>query len=153
MHLPSLSAVTLLAGLLVAGNPALAQTQKAGPLPSVTLPPELDRVLRDYEREWQGKNPAGVAALFTEDGMALANGRPPAQGRAAIMDAYSNAGGVLKLRGLAYATGDTVGYIIGAFRFNADTADAGKFVLALRRSPRGRWLIAADMDNSIRPSR
>ncbi len=148
MRLPPISAAVLAAALAVAPIPACAQTAEQPP--SVTLPPELDRVLRDYERAWEGRNPAGVAALFAEDGMALPNNRPPALGRAAIARAYANAGGTLKLRALAFATDDTVGYIIGAFRGRADGPDMGKFVLALRRSPGGPWLIAADMDNAIR---
>ena len=124
--------------------------QGAGALPSVALPPELDRVLRDYEREWKAGNAAGLAALFTDDGMALPNGHPPARGHAAITSAYRVSGSDLRLRALAYGTADTVAYIIGAFRSGAATADAGKFVLALRRSPKGRWLIAADIDNSMR---
>lgn len=122
-------------------------------LASADLPDELNRVLRDYEREWQAKRPEGLAALFTEDGLALSNGRPPVRGRPAIIEAYRQAGGALRLRGLAFATADTVGYIIGAYRWDADTSDAGKFILALRRSPGGPWLIAADIDNTNRPPR
>jgi ketosteroid isomerase-like protein len=40
-----------------------------------------------------------------------------------------------------------VGYIIGAYGWKKDGADAGKFVLALKKGPAGRWLIAADIDN------
>jgi hypothetical protein len=49
----------------------------------------------------------------------------------------------------AFAPKDTVGYIIGALGFGeaAATRAAGKFVLALRRPPRSKWLIAADIDN------
>ncbi len=42
------------------------------------------------------------------------------------------------------------GFIIGAFARQAGEPDVGKFVLALRRKPGGPWLIAADIDNSIR---
>lgn len=119
-------------------------------LPSVMLPPELDRVLRDYERAWQAHDAAGLAALFAEDGFVLANSRPPVRGREAIRAAYAGAGGPLALRALAYATEGPVGYIIGAFGRVKDGEDSGKFVLALRRGEDGRWLIAADMDNSNR---
>ena len=116
-------------------------------LPSVTLPPALDRVLRDYEKAWQAKDAAGLAALFAEDGFVLASGRPPVRGRDAIRAAYTGAGGPLALRALAYATDGPVGYIIGAFGPVAGE-DRGKFVLTLRRDPAGRWLITADMDSS-----
>jgi ketosteroid isomerase-like protein len=120
------------------------------PLPSVTLPPELDRVLRDYEQAWQARDPAGLAALFAEDGFVLASSRPPVRGREAIRAAYAAAGGPLALRALAYATEGKLGYIIGAFGREKGGEDSGKFVLALRRGDDGRWLIAADMDNSSR---
>jgi ketosteroid isomerase-like protein len=119
-------------------------------LPSVTLPPELDRVLRDYERAWQGRDAAGLAALFTEVGFVLSNGKPPVRGRAAIREAYAKSGGPLALRALAFTTEGKVGYIIGAFGGKPGDPDWGKFVLALRRGDDGRWLIAADMDNENR---
>jgi len=122
----------------------------APPLPSVILPPELDRVLRDYEKAWQARDAAGLAALFAEDGFVLASSRPPVRGRAAIRAAYAGAGGPLVLRALAYSTEGGVGYIIGAFGRVKGGEDSGKFVLALRRGDDGRWLIAADMDNSNR---
>lgn len=118
----------------------------AAPLPSVALPRALDRVLRDYERVWQARDPAALAELFAQDGFVMANGRPPVRGRDAIRTAYANAGGALALRALAYATEGPVGYIIGAFGRTAGGEDTGKFVLALKRAG-DRWLIAADMDN------
>jgi ketosteroid isomerase-like protein len=121
----------------------------APPPPSVALPPELDRVLRDYEQAWQARDAAVLAALFAEDGFVLASGRPPARGRAEIRAAYAGAGGPLALRALAHATEGRVGYIIGAFG-RVKGEDSGKFVLALRRGDDGRWLIAADIDNSNR---
>ena len=125
----------------------------AQPLPSATLPPELDRVLRDYERAWRAKDPSALAALFAEDGFVLSNGKPPVRGREAIRAAYTGAGGALVLRALAYATGGKTGYIIGAYAGTADIPDEGKFILALTKGENGRWLIAADMDNANARSR
>lgn len=118
------------------------------PLPSVQLPQALDRVLRDYERAWQSKDVAGLVALFTPDGFVLQPGRQPARGRSAMERAYrGQGGGRLRLRALASATGDTVGYIIGAYGYGDAPRDDGKFTLTLRRAVGGRWLIASDMDN------
>jgi ketosteroid isomerase-like protein len=119
-------------------------------LPSVKLPAALDRVLRDYERAWRAKDPAALAALFTEDGFVLPNGQPPRRGRAAIRNTYSEGGGSLVLRALEYKTRGSVGYIIGAYGHEEGQPDDGKFILALRRDNNGRWLIAADIDNSNR---
>jgi uncharacterized protein (TIGR02246 family) len=121
---------------------------------SVQLSPELDRVLRDYEAAWRRGDAEALAALFTEDGFVLQGGRAPVRGRAAIQAAYAGqGGGALRLRALAAATADTVGYIVGAYGYGDAPGDQGKFTLTLRRGPDGRWLIFSDMDNSNRPPR
>src|SRR5262245_317557 len=91
--------------------------------PSITLPPELDRVLRDYEKNWTGKNPPGLSELFAEDGFALMSGTTGARGRSAIAKIYAGAGGELKLRALAYSTEGNTGYIIGAYGYGAGSQD------------------------------
>ncbi|MEO6324936.1 MAG: DUF4440 domain-containing protein [Thermoanaerobaculia bacterium] len=118
----------------------------------MALPPELDRVLRDYERAWRARDARALSALFAEDGFVLSSSKPPVRGRAAIREAYTGAGGPLFLRALAHGTDGNLGYIIGTFGGSADAAEGGKFVLTLvRRNPAGPWLIMADMDNSSRP--
>ncbi len=116
-------------------------------LPSVELPPEVERVLRDYEHAWRARDAAALAALFTHDGFALRPGRPPARGEAAIEQAYRGAGGPLHLRALAYEASGTVAYVVGAYSARAGLPDGGKFVLVLRRDADGRWRIVADIDN------
>src|SRR5688500_12106721 len=119
----------------------------AEPLPSVTLPSDLDQVLRNYERAWRTNDIPALVALFTEDGFVLQPGRPPARGHSALTNVYrGQAGGTLKLRALAYAQAETVGYIIGAYGYGDTPGDQGKFTLTLRKVG-GRWLIASDMDN------
>ena len=68
-----------------------AQDPAAQALPTIDLPSDVERVLRDYERAWTGRDPTGLANLFTDDGFVLRPGRPPARGRAAILRAYENA--------------------------------------------------------------
>jgi ketosteroid isomerase-like protein len=133
--------------LLAAGVPDLRAQE---PLPSVALPPELDRVLRDYERAWSARDMEAVAALFAGDAVAMKRGQPPARGREAVADAYRGQGGPLYLRALDYSYADSVGFIIGAYRGREDGPDDGKFVLALRRRADGMWMIVVDMDNSNR---
>lgn len=117
-------------------------------LPDVALPPQLDRVLRDYERAWRAGDAAALASLFAEDGFVLQGNRPPVRGRPAIKAAYEGqAGGLLRLRALAFASGDTIGYIIGAYGYGDAPQDTGKFTLTLHRAPGGPWLIFSDMDN------
>lgn len=127
---------------------ATVQTQAPAPLPSVDLPPELNRVLRDYERHWKAADGAALSDLFTDDGFINRGGW--IRGRDAIRAAYARSGGDLRLRAVGYAAGDTVGYIVGGYRYGETANDGGKFVLALRRAPRGEWKIAADLDAANR---
>lgn len=140
------SAVVAL-GCLLAAGPATGQAADGAAIPSVTLPPEIDRVLRDYERGWRSHDAAGLAALFADDGFVLSNGRPPVRGRDAIAQAYAKAGGELNLRAIAYATDGSLGHVIGVYSHGAGKPETGKFVLALKRDGE-RWRIAADMDNA-----
>lgn len=137
---------------MLAAEPALAQSAPAPDtvqaLPSIVLPPELDRVLRDYERAWRAGDAAALAALFAEDGFVLQSNRPPVRGRAAIQAAYAGeGGGPLRLRALAFASEDTIAYIVGGYGYGDQPGDMGKFTLTLRRAPGKPWLIHSDMDN------
>lgn len=118
--------------------------------PSVTLPAELDRVLRDYESAWGAKDAARLARLFAEDGFVLPAGAPPVRGRAAVEAFYSGHGGPLFLRAFAYANEGKVGYILGGYTGTAGSPDDGKFTLTLKKGTDGRWLIMSDMDNANR---
>jgi ketosteroid isomerase-like protein len=147
-------AVLVLSSIALFSSPAMAQTPNAPPpppppLPSITLPPQLDRVLRDYERHWRAGDEQALATLFTADGFVPRSGGW-VRGSDGIRQTYENFSGDLRLRALAYAVDDTVGYIVGAYRYGEGANDGGKFVLALRRTPGGAWLIAADIDQSNR---
>lgn len=138
--------LALAASALLAG-PSVAQTPTETPLPTVTLPAPLARVLSDYELAWRNKDAAALAALFAEDGFVLSNGRPPIRGRLSIRKHYEGHGGPLALRALAFAAEGPVAYIIGGFARQKGEPDIGKFTLTLHRVADGRWLIMSDMDN------
>lgn len=139
---------------LSAAVPAMAQppTPAGGAVdampPPVTLPPALERVLRDYERAWRDGDGAALGALFTDDGLAVQSGRPVARGRTAIARNIGGPGGALQLVAYAFSTAGAVGYIVGGYRYPDTRGPGGRFVLALRMGPDGRWQIAADLDNS-----
>ncbi len=130
--------------LLATTLPALAQPA------SVDLPPDLDRVLRDYEAAWTARDPSALAALFTEDGFVLPSSNPPARGRKAIQQFYTGHGGPLFLRAFAFAIEGEIGYILGGYAGQEGGPDGGKFTLTLRKVG-GRWMIVSDMDNTNRP--
>jgi len=146
----TLTALTLVSALATVAAPASAEESA---LPSVSLPPELARVLTDYEAAWRAKDAASLARLFAEDGFVLQRNKPPVRGRDAIEKAYAGAGGSLALRALAYAVEGPVGYIIGGYAARAGEPDDGKFTLTLKKAPTGKWLIMSDMDNGNRPPR
>lgn len=150
------SLAVVILGLMLPGAPLHAQdapqSAMSAEIPDAALSPELDRVLRDYERAWGTGDAAALASLFAEDGFVLQSNRPPVRGRAAIQAAYEGqAGGPLRLRALASAAGDTSGYIIGTYRYGNAPTDTGKFTLTLHRAPGGSWLIFSDMDNLNSP--
>lgn len=146
-------AAVMIAATILPRSVAGQAASGADTLPTVTLPAELDRVLRDYEKSWRARDPKGLASLFTRDGFVLPGGRPPVRGRDAVQAHYTGQGGPLHLRAIAFATDDTVGYIVGTYGGTQAAINEGKFILLLRRAPRGRWLIAADMDNPSTPPR
>ena len=98
-----------LAGLLTLGaGPLYGQDTLVGsevpvPEPSVELPPDLARVLQDYERHWSAGQEDELAALFVEGGLIQRRGTW-IRGRDAIRDAYRSASGPLRLRAIEYAT-------------------------------------------------
>lgn len=126
-----------------------AAAQAVEPQPSVELPADLERVLRDYERHWEAGNARELSLLFVEDGLIVRGSW--IRGRAAIEAAYQTAGGPLRLRAVEYGQDGDVAFIAGAYGY-AETdpvVDRGLFVLTLRRTSDGPWLIVSDMDRGI----
>jgi ketosteroid isomerase-like protein len=123
------------------------------PAASLALPPELARVLTDYEAAWKAGDAAALASLFVSDGcFVLSEGRPLVNGRDAIQKVYTHSGSPLSLHAFAYSTNGDVGWIIGGYGREPGKSDEGKFTLTLFRNREGRWLIVSDMDNSNRRS-
>ena len=137
--------LALLAGatISVVVQPLAAQSV---PIETVTLPAELDRVLRDYEVAWRAGDEAALAALFTETGFVMQGGRAAARGRNAIQAAYTTSQGPLVLNAWDYSVEGDTGFIIGGFALAEGDPEVGKFVLTLRRVGE-RWFIHSDMDN------
>jgi len=147
MTVPRLVAVTLAAVLALARGVEAQATDGVTPQPSVNLPPEFARVLSDYESRWSAGDAAGLADLFVEDGLIVRSGTW-IRGHPAIREAYERAGGALRLRAVEYAADGDVGFIVGAYGYGDElpVEDRGLFVLTLRRSLTGQWLIVSDMD-------
>lgn len=123
--------------------------QTPDPQPSVDLPADMARVLRDYERNWEAGNARELSELFVEEGLIVRGSW--IRGRAAIEQAYQTASGPLRLRAVEHGSDGDVGFIVGAYGYGDgdDVEDRGLFVLTLRRAADGRWLIVSDMDRGI----
>ncbi len=151
MTLVRISAVIAACVLVALPLPAQEPSERPSvePLPSIELPAELDRVLRDYERHWSDGDADGLVSLFTPDGIIRRRGW--IQGHAALREGLQGSGGDLRLRAVGYAVDGTVAYILGAYGYGAGTRppDRGVFILTLRQAEDGRWLITADLDASI----
>lgn len=117
------------------------------------LPPEIARVLADYERAWAAGDEDALAALFTPDGYVLSNHAAPVRGRDAIRAAYEEAGGPLALTALHTEMDGHLAYVVGVYAAERGDQPGGKFVLVLERGHHGEWFIAADIDNAIAPRR
>ncbi len=94
MHSVLFNLVLLAVG---AGSSLCQQVPKSADA-SIGLPPELARVLTDYETGWKAGDAVTLARLFTEDGFVLSPGKPPVKGRAAIEKLYTGKGSPLSLR-------------------------------------------------------
>lgn len=113
------------------------------PLPTVQLPADLDRVLRDFERGWEAAdNKAALSTLFTDDGIFQA-ADDWAQGPLAIRIALLGRGGSLRLLAQSFEAEGRLGYIAGAYGYYRDSTwvDQGRYVLTLRRTDDEPWRI------------
>jgi ketosteroid isomerase-like protein len=119
------------------------------------LPPELQRVLTDYETAWQARDAEALAQLFADDRVVVANNAcPPVRGRAEIQTCSEGAGGDLSLSAISHDVGGAAGYLVGEYAAAQGSPPGGKFVLTLTKDPSGRWLIVSDMDRAYpRPPR
>ncbi len=140
-------ALALLFALSLAATTSHAQATDVAPapLPSITLPADLARVLTDYETQWRFGGDS-LTKLFAEDAILTVGGKPPMRGHAAIAAHYAGPKPPLALRAIAYAAEGNIAYIIGGYAMERGAPDGGKFVLTLKKAPNGRWLIFSDMD-------
>jgi len=158
----SLLVVTV--GLALGAGPLAAQTAgKAGPAAkpsSGTMASGFSKAARDFEAAVSRGDAAGLAMLYTEDGLLMPPNTPGVTGRAAIQEFFKGmfAAGArsLKLTQSAAIGSGSNGYEVGTYEFDLGPAsgpihDKGKYIVGFRRGADGRWLIAHDIFNSDLP--
>src|SRR5687768_600331 len=118
-------------------------------LPPITLPPELDRLLRAREAV---ANPSSYDSVFADDAIMLAEeeGRWW-KGDAKILDAISNLRPVLGFIPKTYRVDGAAGFISGNIRRGESSEETHSFLLGLSRSGNGQWRIASEMMMPIPP--
>lgn len=121
---------------------------------------EIDRVRESYVAAWKSASAERLAALYTEDARVLYPDQPPVSGRAAIKSYFDGFFREFTDHDFALRSSEVV--IAGAWAFDSGTyqwtarsgnervGDDGKYLVVLRRSADGAWLLARDMDNSNR---
>lgn len=123
-------------------------------LPVVSLPRDLDQLLRDFERNWQlSDNKMALANQFTDSGM-FQYADDWLRGRPAIRMMLLGQGGALRLRAQTFAIEEPSGHVAGAYGFYRDTVwvDQGRFLFVLHRDRGAPWRIAAASLTKTTPS-
>src|SRR5258708_7163142 len=155
-----ISRTSTLAALVVAGvgfNGAAALAQQR---------PTNEQQIRQLDRDWvakvAAKDLAGTVAFYAKEGVLMAPGAPPAQGTAAITEAWRGILGlpngslsfaptrvaVAKSADLAYETGT---YSLAFDGAKGRVQDEGKYVVVWKKEA-GQWKAAADIFNSNLPA-
>jgi ketosteroid isomerase-like protein len=118
------------------------------------------KAARDFEAAVGRGDAAGLAALYTEDAVLMPPNHPAVNGRAAIQEFLAGmlAQGArnMKLVQTTVAGAGSNGYEVGTYEFDLGPAsapvhDKGKYIVGMKRSASGKWLIAHDIFNSDLP--
>ena len=116
------------------------------PLPSVELPSEIDRVIREWERVTKSPDAPAFAALFTEDGL-MSQPTGWIRGRDAIRSAAGDVGPAdLRVSAHQFVMEDSVAAVTGSLSDAASSMarDVARVTFTLRRRG-GSWFIASFM--------
>lgn len=118
-------------------------------LPAITLPPELDRLLRAREAV---SDPVSFDSVYTDDATMLAEEEGLWwRGNAKILDAISNLPAGLRFIPKTHQVDGAAGYISGNVRRGESAAETHNFLMGIRRDGSGRWRIASEMMTPIPP--
>jgi len=113
----------------------------------------------DWEKRYNAGDAAGVAALYTTDGVVMPPEKKAAQGPEAItamikQDLAENKGNTLRLATVEYGKNGSLGFARGTFKMldaKGDTVAEGKWI-EVRKKVGGKWLIHNDIWNVDAPA-
>ena len=120
----------------------------------VSLPADIDGVLRSFERNWQAPdNKMALASQFTDSGL-FQYADDWLKGRNAIRMMLLGSGGSLRLRPQKFGVEGSAAHVAGMYGTYRDTTwiDQGRFLFALHRERDGSWRIEAANLTKTTPS-
>jgi predicted TIM-barrel fold metal-dependent hydrolase len=128
-------------------SPASSKLANDPPLPTIELPEDLARLLRDREKGWNDK--AALARLFTEDSLVLDSRESSwLRGRDEVTEFLAgNFAKPHRVTPFAYSVEGSAGYIAGYFtriRDDGSTRYFGHVLMSLKKGADGLWRIAAE---------
>ncbi|HEU4463559.1 MAG TPA: nuclear transport factor 2 family protein [Gemmatimonadota bacterium] len=120
----------------------------------------FDRVYEEFSRAYRDGDPAGVAALYTDDAWYLAPGDSIQRGEVLRhfewLSSYEpGRGPVVEFEIVDRAVTGDLGYDVGYYRIRAagapeESASGGKFIVVWKRGADGTWRIHADGYSEVR---
>jgi uncharacterized protein (TIGR02246 family) len=126
----------------------------------------VDSVRLAYMNAYNAGNVGAVAALYTEDALSYQGDQPPLSGRAAVSQTLTaelarSPGARLDIGATRVEGDDDMAIVAGPFSVRMGAGDSaltmnGKYVVVLRKSDDGRWLIAynsSSLNAPLPPSR
>jgi predicted TIM-barrel fold metal-dependent hydrolase len=128
-------------------SPASAKLVNDPLLPTIELPADLARLLREREKGWNDKS--ALAALYTEDSLVFDRREPRwIHGRDEVTEYLAgNFAKPYHVTPIAYAVKGSAGHIAGYFTRPLDdgtTRYFGQVLLSLQKGDDGAWRIAAE---------
>jgi predicted TIM-barrel fold metal-dependent hydrolase len=128
-------------------SPASARLVNDPPLPTIELPEDLARLLREREKGWNDKS--ALAPLFTEDSLVFDRRESRwIRGRDAVAEYLAgNFAKPHRVTPVAYAVEGSAGYIAGYFTRPLEDGSIryfGQVLLSLQKGADGMWRIAAE---------
>lgn len=140
-----------------AGALLLASALLAGPAMADSVKEEIDTSLAKFSAAFNAGDAAGVAALYTEDGVLLPPGAERSEGRKGVQDFWQgliDAGGKdLSLQAEEVQSDGALAYEVGRFSLKVPDQDgaaqpvAGKYIVVWKQGQDGRWRLHRDIWN------
>jgi uncharacterized protein (TIGR02246 family) len=150
----------LVVGVLFTSSCGSSSSNQSNAAPD---PKPINDVRDRYLMAFNSGDAAGVAALYTDDGITLPEFHPPVQGKAAIQQ-YLQQNFAQTTQRLTLTSPDTkingnIAYETGSYSITVmpktagakPMSDSGKYLVVLLKQSDGSWKLYSDMDSTNAP--